>query len=134
MSWRCYLVDLFINIKWNVVNEQSFFSVDRLVEFGLGMGIAQQMVGMMNQYMQSMYVPGSIQSMPSSVPSIYYVAINYQQVGPLNDSELTQLISQKKVNKDTLAWIPGMLSWKPIEQVPEILKIVALTPPSLPSS
>ena len=113
------------------MDNNSFFSIDRLVEFGLGMGIAQQMVGMMNQYMQQMYVPGSIQSMPKPIPSIYYVAIDGKQVGPLNDGELAQLISQKRVNKDTLAWMPGMTGWEPIEQVPAILKIVALTPPPL---
>lgn len=116
------------------MNDQSFFSIDRLVEFGLSMGIAQQMVGMMNQYMQSMYVPGSIQAMPHPIPSIYYVAIEGQQIGPLNDCELIQLITQKKVNKDTLAWIPGMQTWKPIKQVPEILKVIALVPPNLPTT
>lgn len=115
----------------NKMNEQSFFSIDRLVEFGLGMGLAQQMVGMMNQYMQSMYVPGSIQSMPKPMPQIYYVAIDGQQVGPLNDSELSQLVIHKKISKDTLSWVPGMVSWKPIEQVPAILKVIALTPPPL---
>lgn len=114
------------------MNEQSFFSVDRLVEFGLGMGIAQQMVGMMNQYMQQMYIPGSIQSMPPPVSHTYFVAIDGQQVGPLNDSELSQMIAQKKVTKDTIAWMPGMTGWKPIEQVPAILKLVALTPPPIP--
>ena len=94
----------------NKMNEQSFFSVDRLVEFGLGMGLAQQMVGMMNQYMQSMYVPGSIQSMPKPMPQTYYVALDGQQVGPLNDSELSQLVIQKKINKDTLSWVSGMIS------------------------
>lgn len=113
------------------MNEQSFFSVDRLLEFGLGMGMAQQMVGMMNQYMQSMYVPGSIQSMPKPMPQTYYVAIDGQQVGPLNDSELSQLISQKRVTKDSLGWVPGMVSWQKIEQIPAILKVVALTPPPI---
>ena len=113
------------------MDNSRFFSIDRLIEFGLGMGIARQMVGMMNQSMQSMYVPGSIQSMPTSIAQTYFVAINGQQVGPLNDSELSQLISQKKVTKDTLAWMPGMTGWKPIEQVPTILKLVALTPPPL---
>lgn len=113
------------------MDNQSFFSINRLIEFGLGMGIAQQMVNMMNQYMHQMYVPGSIQSMPKPMPQIYYVAIDGQQTGPLNDSELSQLISQKKVNKDTLAWVPGMMDWKPIEQIPAILKVVALTPPPL---
>lgn len=113
------------------MDNSSFFSIDRLIEFGLGMGIARQMVGMMNQSMQSMYVPGSIQSMPTSIAQTYFVAINGHQVGPLNDSELSQLISQKKITKDTLAWMPGMTGWKPVEQVPAILKLVALTPPPL---
>ncbi len=113
------------------MDNSSFFSIDRLIEFGLGMGIAQQMVGMMNQSMQQMYVPGSIQSMPQPTPHTYYVAINRQQVGPLNDSDIAQLISQKKIDKDTLAWIPGMTGWKPIEQIPSILRIVALTPPPI---
>jgi len=115
------------------MNDNSFFSIDRLVEFGLGMGIAQQMVGMMNQYMQSMYVPGSIQSMPKPIPQIYYVAIDGQQVGPLNDSELLQLVSKKKITKDSLGWVAGMQTWKPIEQIPAILRVIALTPPSLPN-
>lgn len=113
------------------MNEQSFFSVDRLIEFGLGMGIAQQMVGMMNQYMQQMYVPGSIQSMPQPILQTYYVAIDGQKVGPLNDSELVRLVNQKKINKDSLAWVPGMIGWKPIEQVPAILKVIALSPPPI---
>ena len=113
------------------MNDSNFFSVDRLVEFGLGMGMAQQMVGMMNQYMQQMYVPGSIQSMPKPMPQMYYVAIDGRQVGPLNDSELSRLVAQKQVNKDSLAWIPGMNNWLPIEQIPAILKIIALTPPPL---
>ena len=113
------------------MDNSNFFSIDRLIEFGLGMAMARQMVGIMNQSMQQMYVPGSIQSMPSSIAQTYFVAINGQQVGPLNDSELSQLISQKIVTKDTLAWMPGMTGWKPIEQVPAILKLVALTPPPL---
>ena len=131
MLRRCTVVDLSFNFKWSFMNDNSFFSIDRLVEFGLSMGIAQQMVGMMNQYMQSMYVPGSIQSMPHSMLPICYVAINGQQIGPVNDAELSQLIAQKKINKDTMAWVPGMAAWQPIEQIPAILKIVALMPPPL---
>lgn len=113
------------------MDDQSCFYIDRLVNFGLGMGIANQMVGVMNQYMRTMDIPGSIQQMQRPMLAIYYVALDGKQVGPLNDSEMAALIAQKKVNKDTLAWMPGMLGWKPIEQIPAILKLVALTPPPL---
>ena len=116
------------------MNENNFFSVDRLVEFGMGMAMAQQMVNMMNQTMKQMYVPGSIQSMPNpkqQSPQVFYVGINGQQVGPLNESELIAMINNRSVNKDTLAWMPGMHEWKPIEQVPEILKVIALAPPPI---
>jgi hypothetical protein len=113
------------------MNNEDFFSIDRLLEFGLGMGMAQQMINMMNQSMKSMYIPGSIQSMPQPITSMYYVAIDGQQVGPLNESELMGLIRDKKVSKDTLSWMPGMTTWLPIEKVPAILKLIALTPPPL---
>ena len=115
------------------MDDNHFFSIDRLIEFGLGMGMARQMINVMNESMQSMYVPGSIQSMPNPVAQqqIYYVALDGKHVGPLNDSELSQLISQKKVDKNTLAWMPGMATWQPIEQIPAVLRIVALTPPPL---
>ena len=117
------------------MDEQNFFSIDRLVEFGMSAAIAKQMVNSMNQNMQNMYIPGSIQSMPKpiapEVQNIYYVAIDGQPTGPLNEAEFTRLVMQKRINKDTLAWMPGMPQWKPIEEVPAMLKIIALTPPPL---
>lgn len=113
------------------MNDNSFFSLDRLVEFGLGVGVAQQMLKVMNESMQSMYIPGAQNPMPSVASKIYYVVIDGSPVGPLNDSELMQLIAQKRVDKSTLTWMPGMPAWKTIENVPEVLKVVALTPPPL---
>lgn len=115
------------------MDDQSCFYIDRLVDFGLGMGMANQMVGMMNQYMRTMDIPGSIQQLQRTVSPIYYVAIDGRPIGPLNDGEIATLIAQKKVTKDTLAWMPGMMGWQPIEKVPAILKIVALAPPPLPN-
>ena len=113
------------------MDNDSFFSIDRLVEFGLGMGVAQQMIHVMNESVQSMYIPGTESRMQQMSAKIYYVVIEGRSVGPLNESELTQLISNNKVTKDSLAWLPGMSAWKPIETVPEILKLIALTPPPL---
>lgn len=116
------------------MDENSFFSIDRLMEFGLGMAMAQQMVQVMNQSMKQMYVPGSIQSMPTPSVQTIYVVMDGQPVGPLSESDFSRLVTHRKVTKDTLAWLPGMPGWKPIEQIPTILKIVALTPPPLPDN
>ncbi len=116
------------------MDNNNFYSIDRLVEFGMSMSIAQQLVSSMNQTMQSMYIPGSAQTIPQpqAVNHVYYVAIDGEQVGPLGDADLIKLIQQGTISKDTLAWMPGMPAWKPIEQVPAILRMVALTPPALP--
>lgn len=115
------------------MNENSFYSIDRLVEFGLGMAMAQQMVRVMNETMQTMYVPGSPQNI--SIPQLtsIYVVINGSSLGPLSEKEFLSLVSENKVTKDNLVWIPGMSGWKPLQEVPNILKIIALTPPPLPN-
>lgn len=114
------------------MENNSFYSIDRLVEFGLGMAMAQQMVQVMNQTMRQMYVPGSIQSMPTPQILPVYVVIGGQSVGPLNETDFSRMVAEGKVTKDTLAWMPGMSGWQPVEQVPAILKIVAITPPPVP--
>ncbi|MBQ9559017.1 MAG: DUF4339 domain-containing protein [Bacteroidaceae bacterium] len=117
------------------MNDQNFFSVDRLVEFGMSAAIARQMIGSMNQTMQTMYVPGSIQSMPQpAVPApqpIYYLAVDGRQVGPLGDAEFARLVAERKVTPDTLGWMPGMQDWKPVQEIPAMLRVIALTPPPL---
>ena len=114
------------------MNNDSFYSIDRLVEFGLSMAVANQMIEMMNQSMKKMYVPGMPLSATDTLPQNIYVVVDGSQVGPLSSSEFNNLISQEKVNKKTLAWIPGIGSWKPVLEIPSLLKIIALTPPPLP--
>lgn len=116
------------------MDNNSFFSIDRLVEFGLGMAVAQQMVQTMNHSMQQMYVPGSMQSMPQPQPVTCYLAIDGQAVGPMSEGDIARLLSAKKITKDTLAWLPGMPTWKPVEQIPQILRVVAMTPPEIPTN
>ena len=115
------------------MDDSNIFSIDRLVEFGMSAAIAQKMVANMNQQLQQMYIPGSMQSMPKPAPqpAVYYVAINNEATGPMDEKELTALIYNRQVTKDTLCWMPGMAEWQPIERVPAFLRIVALTPPPL---
>ncbi len=114
----------------------NFYSIDRLMEFGLGMSMAQQMVRMMNDTMNNMSVPGSAATIPAaaSVAQTVYVGLDGQAAGPFSESEFRQLVAKGRVNKDTLVWQPGQTGWQPVEKVPSILKIIALTPPPLPKA
>lgn len=111
------------------MNEESFFSIDRLVEFGMGLAVAQQMVQTMNQSMKNMYIPGAMNTMQPIIQQSYYVIIDNQQSGPYSEQEIRNLIAQKKISKETYMWRPGLSAWEKVEKLPEILKLVALTPP-----
>ena len=113
-----------------MVMDNKFFSMDKLLEFGLSMAVAQQMVNTMNQTMQNMYVPGAMNPMQPRVNHTYYVVLDNKQSGPYSEQELSRLIADKKVTKDTYVWEPGMLDWQKVENTPDVLKLVALTPPA----
>lgn len=113
------------------MDDNSFFSIDRLIEFGIGMSVAQQMVKAMNQSMQQMYIPGVQNAMPQQPALPIYIVMDGQQVGPLTETEVSQFIRDRKITKDSLAWVPGMTDWQTIDKIPAIMRIVALLPPPL---
>ena len=118
------------------MDESSFYSIDRLVEFGLSLGIATQMASSMNASLQAMQVPGARNPMQPNMLAedqpLFYVVLGGKSVGPLATSELARLIAEKRVTKETYVWKPGMPDWKLAESVPEVLRLVAITPPPVP--
>ena len=111
------------------MNDDSFFSINRLVEFGMGMAVAQQMVKTMNDAMNTMHVPGAMNTMQSPVQQFYYAMIEGKQAGPFSEQEMSKLISEKKIVMETYIWKPGLIKWELAENLPDILKLVALSPP-----
>ncbi len=115
-----------------MMNDDNFFSMNRLMELSMGMAMANQMARTMNQTFSQMAVPGADYPMHGANATMLYVAVDGKPVGPLTDKELLQLVDSGKVTKLSLAWIPGMASWQPIEQIPSVLKILTLVPPPIP--
>ncbi len=111
------------------MNEDSFFSINRLVEFGMSLAVAKQMVGTMNNTISNMHIPGSMNPFQNQAPRFYYAIIDGSQAGPLTEQELFLLISEKKVNNQTFIWKPGLPQWELAEKLPEVLRLVALAPP-----
>ena len=110
-----------------------FYSMDKLVEFGMSMAIANQMASSMNQTLNQMQVPGAGKAMPTASDNIYFAVIDGSQSGPYSLTELSRLIAEKKIVKETYIWKPGMPQWELAENVPEVLRLVAVTPPPVPS-
>lgn len=108
--------------------DDCYFSADRLVEFGIGIAVARQMVQTFEKSMDA----ANISAEPETEP-VYYVEQFGKPIGPINQKELLKLIFFDKVDKDTLAWMPGMMAWQPIKDVPQILKLIALNLPELPT-
>ena len=115
------------------MNDSDFFSVDRLIEFGMSMAVAQQMIQSMNQTMQNMHIPGAMNAV-SPPSSDYYAVVNGDRIGPLTNAEMLKLVENKSINRHTYMWKPGMANWEIAEQLPEVLKLVALLPPPIPKS
>jgi hypothetical protein len=113
---------------------QHLFSTDRLVEFGLGLAVAKQMVDGMNQAMGSMHVAGADNPMRQQEQRLFYAVLDGQRAGPFSESEMGRLVSDRRIDKDTLVWRPGLAEWSPAKNVPEVLRIVALAPPPVPKT
>ena len=111
------------------MSENNFYSMERLIEFGMGIAVAQQMIKTMNDAMQNMHIPGTMNPMQATPQTFYYAMLDGKQAGPFSEQELSRLISEKKIVKETYIWKPSMPDWELAEKLPEILKLVALAPP-----
>lgn len=103
-----------------------FSSVDRLMEFGLGMGLAQQMINTMNYSVGNMTVPGVNACCTQKLPVAYYAVIDNAQAGPLNEDEIIVLIQRGKINRETLMWTANCEGWCQAESMPYINKLLVL--------
>lgn len=111
-----------------------FYSMDKLVEFGMSLAIANQMAASMNNSLSQMNVPGQVNMMNANTGTIYYVVLEGKQSGPYSLTELSRLIAEKKIVKETYIWKPGMDQWELAQNIDELLQLVALTPPPIPDN
>jgi hypothetical protein len=83
----------------------------------------------MNSAITNMHIPGSMNPMQPAPAAFYYAMLQGNQAGPFSEQELSRLIAEKKILKETYIWKPGLPNWELAEKLPEILKLVALAPP-----
>ena len=102
-----------------------FSSIDRLMEFGLGIAVARQMVRTMNYAMSDMQVAGVDNHIETNSKQ-YFVVVDGTQAGPINEDELSKLIQNDRVSAKSLIWKYGMEAWKQAVDIPEVNKLLLL--------
>lgn len=100
-------------------------SIERLMEFGMSLAVAQQMVATMNHAIGNMATPGAGATIAQQRE--YFVVVDGAQAGPLSEQELRQLIEGQRVNEETLVWYRGLTAWRRVADVPEAMKFVLLS-------
>lgn len=112
------------------MSEQNFNSIEKLLEFGMSMAVAQQMMQTMNHAMQNMVIPQFNQvNVPLPTSKQFYALVNDIPQGPFSESELSSHILGNRISKETLVWFNGLPGWMMAEQVPEVAKLFAMIPP-----
>ncbi len=105
--------------------KNDFSSMERLMELGMSMAVAQQMTATMNHAIANMSTSGAGAPIPNQVE--YFVVVNGAQAGPLSENELKQLVDSKQVTADSLIWHRGLTAWKMVKEVPEANKWIVLS-------
>ena len=111
------------------MDDNSFSSIDRLVEFGMGMAIANQMISTMNTCIAGMRVPGVGNPIVSTKRLYYFVVNGNAQVGPCEESELADYVKIGSLRQDSLMWRQGLSGWVFARDLPEINKLFMLIKP-----
>ena len=93
---------------------------DRVVEFGMGMAVCQQIPQMMNTASNAANQPA-----PPPIPkaTAYFLAIDGKQYGPFNVEQLRPFVTTGQINEQTLVWCQGMSAWAPASTRGDIAQI-----------
>lgn len=110
-----------------------FSSLDKLIEFGMGIGIANQMMNTMNRALAQTAIPGvginpgvCEPCVPSGHAKQYFIVKEEQLAGPLNEKELKDLIRKEIVKSNTFCWYSGLHGWRFASDIPEVNKLLLL--------
>jgi hypothetical protein len=67
------------------------------------------------------------------MPDSWYIAVNGTEVGPMTLQELKATLATFANAKDMLVWRNGLVDWKPVRDLPELLLQAAPSPPLPPA-
>lgn len=99
---------------------------------GMGLGIGVGMGNMIQHTMQQTMAPTCPPPLPQQPIALpIYFAINGQQHGPFQTSQIQALISSGQVTCETLFWHQGQPGWQPVSTSPMLMQLFETTPPPI---
>ena len=120
-------------------------SSNSAMEMGMGIAMAQKMADSLNQPSQSKQSHSaptqaeaqsrSIASAPPPLPqqTRWHVSLNGQAAGPYDIGQIKDLVSEQKVDQNSLVWTEGMANWQAAKTVDKLLRLFqSNSPPPLP--
>lgn len=87
---------------------------------GAGVGMGSAMGSLASQNISTF---ASVVPPPVPQPVTYFIYVNGQQIGNQTLQDISSLISQGTVKKDTLVWKAGMAAWAQAADVPEVAQL-----------
>jgi len=114
-----------------MTNNNDFSAMDRLMEFGLGMALAQQMVKTMNMALSDNVVSGSPQAYRSADQQQFYGVIDNAVGGPWSRQQVQSAMLSGRLGRDSYVWTPGMAQWSTMGDV-TYFTAPPVAPPPLP--
>jgi hypothetical protein len=97
----------------------------------MGGAVGGSMANTMGNMMQGVNQPQQIPPPPPIVQ--FYIALEGQQLGPFNFSQLKQMMLDGSFTKNHHVWKQGMSEWIFAHEEPEVAKLFAAIPPPPPS-
>ncbi len=100
---------------------------------GIGMGMGFAIANKMGNTMSSSQANHSTAT-PPPIPAQtqYFLAIDGQQSGPFNLTELENKIKSGAINKSTLVWNQALVEWTAAGKVSEFAPLFSSMPPPIP--
>ena len=102
---------------------------------GMGFGMGSQMAGTMGGLFTGQVPPQSASAgdMVSQPPrTLFFVAINGQQSGPFDMPAMQHMVQSGQINRESLVWKQGMVSWDAAGNQPDLDILFIAVPPPLP--
>lgn len=115
-----------------MTHDNDFPAIDKLMEFGLGMALAQQMVKTMNMALSDTVVSGSPQAYRSTDQQQFYVVVDNAVGGPWSRQQVQAAILSGRLGRDSYVWTPGMNQWSRMGDVGYFTTAMPVQPPPLP--